>query len=93
MHAVRHGLKLVCVAVPVPCFLAGLAFAEQIIKEGSASVTTIKRDGEHCETGATDKREIGKPCFTNLEITGEPAGQLYSMLKQRGVKIMECCGE
>lgn len=87
-------MSLVCAAVLLPCLLTGSAIGEQVVKEGSASVTTmIKRDGEQCETGATDKCEIGKPCFTNIEITGEPAQQLYSVLKEHGVKIMDCCGE
>lgn len=71
-----------------------ITFGEEVKKEGQVTVTTtIRRDGEHCDTGATDKCEIGKPCFTNVEITGEPAKQLYLTLKERGVKIMECCGE
>lgn len=71
-----------------------LASAEEIKREGPVTVTTtIKRDGEHCDTGATDKCEIGTPCFTNVEITGDPAEQLYLTLKERGVKVMECCGE
>lgn len=94
MHSFRDGLKLACAAIIFPFLLTGAASGEQIAKEGSASVTTtIKRDGEPCETGATDKCEIGKPCFTNIEITGEAARELYSVLKQRGVKIMDCCGE
>ena len=94
MQTLEHGLSFVCIAILLPCFLAGSAIGEQIVKEGSVSVTTtINRDGDQCETGATDKCEIGKPCFTNIEITGEPARQLYEVLKERGVKIMDCCGE
>lgn len=71
-----------------------MAAGEEIRKEGQVTVsTTIKRDGETCDTGATDKCELGKPCFTNVEITGEPARQLYMTLKERGVKVMDCCGE
>ena len=78
MHAFRCWANLVCAAALFPFLLLESARGEQIIKEGSASVTTmIKRDGEQCETGATDRCEIGKPCFTNIEITGEPARQLY----------------
>lgn len=67
---------------------------EEIRKEGQVTVSTmIRRDGETCDTGATDKCEVGKPCFTNVEITGEPARQLYLTLKEHGVKVMECCGE
>lgn len=94
MHAFRYGLNLGCTAALFPFLLLEAAIGEQIVKEGSASVTTtIKRYGEQCETGATDRCEVGKPCFTNIEITGEPARQLYEVLKERGVKIMDCCGE
>jgi hypothetical protein len=62
-------------------FLAHPAVAEQVTKEGEKGdvtvTTTIKRDGEACETGATDECKVGEPCFTNIQITGEPARQLY----------------
>lgn len=97
MPALRTAGTLLCSLVLGAAFLVSPSLAEQVTKEGDKGdvtvTTTIKRDGESCETGATDTCDVGKPCFTNIEITGEPARQLYLTLKERGVKIMDCCGE
>lgn len=90
-------LLILAACAAAPALGVGPAAAEQVEKAGEAGdvkvTTTIRRDGEACETGATEECEVGKPCFTNIEITGEPARQLYLTLKERGVKVMDCCGE
>jgi hypothetical protein len=68
--------------------------AKTITNIGNSSITTvIKKKGLECQTGLTQKCEQGKPCFSNIEIDGDTAKQLWQLLEAHGIKSNDATGE
>jgi hypothetical protein len=61
--------------------------AKTVTNVGKLSITTIvKKKGLECQTGLTLKCAVGKPCFSNIDIDGDAAKQLWQLLEPHGVK-------
>ncbi len=67
--------------------------AKSVTGSGASAIDTIvKKDGKECQTGLTSKCVVGKPCFSNITITGETAKQMYNILLTHGIKSSEVVG-
>ena len=61
----------------------------------AGTVTTyseVMRDGEPCETGATDMCKPGQPCFARIVIEGQTALALYEAMTLHASKYNDAAG-